>query len=193
MPWDKQFDREEALDRAMRAFWRRGYEATSIQDLVESMDINRASIYATYGDKHALFLAALRMFDDRVRNQTLDKLRTMKDPKASIQKLFELFLREARSEEGNRGCLLTNTALELAAHDPEAAKIVADAQTGIEAFLRQQIDAGRASGAIVKGRSSLEVARGLLASLVGLMVLVRSRPDPRLLESVMKDAMTRLE
>jgi TetR/AcrR family transcriptional repressor of nem operon len=58
MPWEKQFDVDEVLDRAMQVFWACGYEATSMQQLVERTGINRASLYATYSDKRTLFLAA---------------------------------------------------------------------------------------------------------------------------------------
>ena len=63
MPWEKQFDSDAVLDKAMQAFWARGYEATSMQDLVDCMGINRGSLYATFGDKHSLFIQALRRYD----------------------------------------------------------------------------------------------------------------------------------
>ncbi|MGD9921955.1 MAG: TetR/AcrR family transcriptional regulator, partial [Pseudorhodoplanes sp.] len=71
MPWEKQFDTDEVLEKAMRAFWDRGYEATSLQDLVDHTGINRGSLYATFGDKHALFIAALRRYDESRRVDTL--------------------------------------------------------------------------------------------------------------------------
>jgi len=193
MPWEKQFNRDEALDKAMQAFWSRGYSATSMQDLVEAMGVNRGSLYATFGDKHDLFLSALRMFDERVRAKLLATLTAEYPPREAIGQLFLVFQKEATQPGGNRGCLLTNTALELAAHDPDAARIVAEAQRQIEAFFRSRIEAGRASGDIAEGRSSLDMARGLLASLIGLMVLIRSRPEPVLLESVVQEALSRLD
>ena len=67
MPWEKSFDTEEALGKAMAAFWARGYEATSMQDLVDCMGIGRGSIYAAFGDKRRLFMRALALYDDRHR------------------------------------------------------------------------------------------------------------------------------
>lgn len=193
MPAEKQFNRDEVLDKAMQAFWSRGYASTSMQDLVDCMGVNRGSLYATFGDKHELFLEALRMFDERVRGQLLAALATQYSPKAAIRQLFESFQTAATLPGGNRGCLLTNTALELAAHDPEAAKIVAEAQVQIEAFLRSRIEVARAAGEIPEGRPSEAMARGLLASLIGLMVLIRSRPDPGLLAAVVEEALSRLD
>lgn len=193
MPAEKQFNPDEALAKAMSAFWHRGYAATSMQELVERMGVNRGSLYATFGDKHELFLAALRMFDERVRGQLLANLVKSYAPREAIRQLFLSFVKEASDVGGNRGCLLTNTALELAAHDPEAARIVANAQEEIEAFLKSRIEAGRTAGEIVEGPSAGEMAKGLLATLLGLMVLIRSRPDPKLLQSVVTDAIRRLD
>lgn len=193
MPWEKQFNRDKVLEKAMQAFWRRGYAATSMQDLVECMGVNRGSLYATFGDKHDLFLAALRMFDERVRGQLLTNLAARFGPRESIRQLFMTFLSEATEAGGNRGCLLTNTALELAAHDPEAAQVVANAQEQIEDFLKGRIEAGRLAGEIAVTVPAGEIARGLLAVLLGLMVLIRSRPDPNLLQSVVADALRRLD
>lgn len=192
MPWEKQFNRDNVLDKAMQLFWSRGYSATSMQDLVDAMGINRGSLYATFGDKHALFLAALRMFDEQVRVRLLSNLTAEFSPREAICELFRTFQREAALPNGNRGCLLTNSALELAAHDPSVAKIVAEAQSQIETFFQSRIEAGREAGEIPPGRPASELSRGLLASLLGLMVLIRSRPDPILLGSVVDEALSRI-
>ncbi|GEP05603.1 TetR/AcrR family transcriptional regulator [Methylobacterium oxalidis] len=192
MPWEKQFNREEALDKAMQAFWSRGYSATSMQDLVNAMGINRGSLYATFGDKHALFLAALRMFDEQVRARLLANLTAEHSPREAICELFRIFQHEAAQPNGNRGCLLTNSALELSAHDPEVAKIVSEAQRQIEGFFQSRIEAGREAGEIPAGRPAPELARGFLASLLGLMVLIRSRPEEGLLASVVDEALSRI-
>ena len=74
MPWEKQFDMDQVLKKAMRAFWDRGYECTSMQDLVDHTGVNRGNRYATYGDKHALFVAALRRYDEKRRADALPAL-----------------------------------------------------------------------------------------------------------------------
>ena len=193
MPWNKQFDQDVVLDRAMQIFWKNGYAATSMQDLVDTMEINRASIYATFGDKRSLFLASLRMFDASVRLEVLSRLRLGRKPAAAVRDLFESFLEQAMDGGFSRGCLITNTALELAAHDPEVAGIVADAQTEIECFLKDRILAGQAAGEIRFELDAAATAKGLLASLIGLMVLIRSRPEKSLLKSVVSEALGRLK
>ena len=128
MPWEKQFGVVEVLDSAMQAFWVHGYEATSVQDLVERTGVNRASLYATYGDKHDLFLAALRHYRETRLHLFVTELELRYSPVDAVRRLFQAFVDQVAVQGLNQGCFLANTALELAAHDPEAAAIVADAQ-----------------------------------------------------------------
>lgn len=193
MPREKQFDRDAALDKAMRTFWARGYEATSVQDLLDSMGLNRGSLYATFGDKHALFLEALRMYDREVRQRLLRTLREKLSPKEAIRELLRSFERQSATNSPGHGCFLTNTALELAAHDKEARSIVAQSQEEIETFFAETIRAGQRTGEISLGISPRNMARGLLASFIGLVVLTRSRPEPALLKSIVDDAVGRLD
>ncbi|MCB1549521.1 MAG: TetR/AcrR family transcriptional regulator [Hyphomicrobiaceae bacterium] len=192
MPWEKQFNKDEALDKAMQAFWMHGYEATSMQDLVDCTGVNRGSLYATYGDKHALFLAALRSYDQR-RRTMLGELEGRYSPREAIRRLFAGIVDEASPSGSNRGCFMTNTALELAAHDPEVKTLVAAAQEDVEAFFLRMIRRGKAEGAIGAHVKPQETSRALLASLLGVLVLVRSRPDRGVLQSITADAMRRLE
>jgi len=192
MPWEKQFDVDAGLERAMREFWAHGYEATSVQDIVDCTGINRGSLYGTYGDKHALFVAALRHYDEKIRHRTLACLEAELGPRAAIRRLFENFADPAAGGRPTRGCFLTNSALELAAHDPEVAAIVARSQEEIEAFLVRMIEKGQRRGEIAADIEARQVARGLLAGLQGLIVLTRSRPDRDLLQAIIDDAMGRL-
>jgi TetR/AcrR family transcriptional repressor of nem operon len=193
MPWEKNFDVGEALDKAMQTFWAHGYEATSMQDLVDSTGVNRASLYATYGDKHSLFLAALKMYDDKMRRRLLADLEARWAPREAIRQLFLVFASKVSQAGGNRGCFLVNTALELAPHDPAAGGVVAHAQKEIERFFARLIAKGKAQGDIPEHVKPAETARGLLASLIGLVVLTRSRPEKALLETIFEEALRRLD
>ena len=192
MPWQKQFDTGKVLDRAMRAFWSRGYEATSMHDLVACTGINRASLYATYGDKHALFLSSLRMFADTVHHRRLADLEAGCGPREAIRQSLLAFVPQQSGKKGSRGCFLTNTALELAAHDPEAGRVVARAQKQTEAWFARMIRKGQALGEIGPDVKPAEAASTLLACLIGVSVLSRSRPERTLLHAIVDDAMRRL-
>lgn len=192
MPWEKQFDKDEVLSKAMLAFWRHGYEATSMQDLVDCTGINRGSLYATFGDKRALFLASLHMYDDGLRRRMLSELEQGFAPIEAIRRLFLAFVEAAPPLDGNKGCFLTNTALELAQHDKEVGQIVARSQEDIEAFFARIVKKGKVAGDIPAHVKPNEAARGLLASFLGLIVLTRSRPEKTLLKAIAEEALHRL-
>jgi len=192
MPQHKQFDVNEVLERAMHAFWNRGYEATSVQDLVECTGINRGSIYGTYGDKHALFLAALRRYDQKIRHELLTNLESRYTPREAIRQVFLSFSDHATESGDNPGCFLTNTALELAAHDGDVREIVAHGQKELEDFFARMIREGQDKDQIPARIRPRQAARGLLATLQGLVVLTRSRPNRALLRAIVDDAMQRL-
>jgi TetR/AcrR family transcriptional repressor of nem operon len=192
MPWDKQFDRDKVLRKAMEAFWEKGYAATSMQDLVDCTGVNRASLYATYGDKKELFLATLRLYDLSLRKALLENLDQRPSPRAAIRELLEGFTEMALAKGKCRGCYLTNTSLELAAHDAEVRRIVAAAQADTESFFLRKLEQGQAKKEFSPALDPAAGARALLAALLGLLVLARSRPDRVLLQSIIEEALGRL-
>jgi TetR/AcrR family transcriptional repressor of nem operon len=102
----KEFDPDQALDRAVELFWRKGYEATSIQDLVEALGINRSSLYGTFGDKHALYLAAIDRYCEDVVAPRVAELDQAASPRAAIRQLFLSLPTRATRRRERRGCLL---------------------------------------------------------------------------------------
>ena len=184
MPWEKNFDIDATLTRAMQTFWAHGYEATSMQDLVAATGVNRASIYATYGDKRALFLTALRKYDGEIRRRMLTELAETKTPAEAIAAVFDKFISQTSVPQGNWGCFLVNTALELAAHDGEIAELVNAAHDEIEAFFLAMIRKGQQSGEFAADRDAKALAHQALASLLGMLVMIRSRPREEFLTAV---------
>src|SRR6266852_3503577 len=112
----KEFEHDVVLDRAMHVFWSRGYEATSIQLLVDRMGIQRGSLYDTFGDKRALFFAAITHYDRVVTARLLAALDAASG-KDAIRRFFRLKVELALEPRRPRGCLVTNSAAELASRD----------------------------------------------------------------------------
>ncbi len=187
MPWQKQFDVDVALERAMHVFWRQGYDATSVKDLGHAMGIHPGSLYPTYGNKHALFIRALRhyearflaRFDDYARDHT---------PRDAILAVFTDIVREALTDPDNPGCLLANTTLALARSDTEVAAIVASGLAKTEHFFRMRIAAGQSAGSISADVDLVHTARALLGLLNGLRILARGRPEPAVLNAMVDHA-----
>lgn len=193
MPWEKRFDSDAALSKAMDAFWAQGYDATSMQDLVECMGINRGSLYATFGDKRSLFVEALRRYDARYREGWVAELVKTHKPRAAILAAFDDAIAAVLDAGSSDGCLLVNTALELSPHDAEISAIVGHGLAEMEAFFRDMIEQGQAAGDIPPHVAPVDTARGLLSLFIGLRVLSRSRPEASLLRSVAGQAAALLQ
>ena len=131
-----EFDSALARNQALVLFWRKGYQATSLPDLLAAMDIGRSSFYAAYSDKRSLFLASLDLFAERTLNM-LAKSRAHLAPLDALQDFFERNFTGPRVERGKRGCMLVNTVLEMAEVDDELAARARHHLTRIEASFMQ--------------------------------------------------------
>ena len=193
MPWEKQFDVDSALTKAMNAFWAHGYEATSMQDLIDCMGINRGSVYDTFGSKRSLFIRALKHYDDLHRGDWVAGLSQSHGPKESILAAFDGAISAALGKGGRDGCLLVNTALELSPHDKEISRIVAGGLKKMEKFFAKQVAQGQLQGEIPDSVDPKGTAAALLSLFIGLRVLARSRPEAPLLRAVARQARAMLE
>lgn len=185
----KEFEPEKALTRAMELFWQRGYEATSVQDLLLEMGIGRGSMYDTFGDKRALFLAALDRFEEMRLSRADEILDGSSSANEGIRWLFETTIEGLVSFEPRRGCLLANTAVELAPHDEEiAGRILRYVSRTEEAFERALVR-GRASGEIPADKDPKALARFLVSTLHGIRVLARAGVDRAVLDDSVRTAL----
>jgi TetR/AcrR family transcriptional repressor of nem operon len=184
MPWTKQFDVDAARERAKDLFWKKGYQATSMDDLLRSMGIGRGSFYATFRSKQEVYAEVLEMYGREHCREFLRSLREQRAPKRAIVTLFESVCEEACGSGGNRGCFLANAALELAATDKRVAQVVRRAFAEIEAFFRESIVEGQRSGEIRRDIDPETVSRTLLGLVLGMRVLARSGGCRSAVESI---------
>ena len=182
MPRSKQFEPEQALSSAMSAFWRHGYDATSMEDLMDCMGIGRASIYNAFGNKRALFLSALEYYV--CNGGALQGVRLPDSPRLAIMTAFRTIVERAVTGESCDGCLVVNTALELAPHDDEIAQIVNGIFVQQEALFRTFLERAMACGEVPQTLDPSRTAQALLALSIAVLVLARSRPDEPLLRSI---------
>lgn len=173
MPWKKDFDTDAALGDAMRAFWAKGYEATSITDLTTAMKINKGSLYNAFGGKKELFIKAVLKYNRDNQKATLTKLEQMDDPLDSIKMLFEALVAESIADDEKRGCFLVNTALELPNHSDDVREIITASFEDMEEFLVRCLVAGQANGSVLPDLDPKETAKSLLSQIVGLRILAR--------------------
>lgn len=155
------------------------------------MGLGAASLYNAFGDKHALFARCLDRYLDGSMRERIARLEAGLPPRAAI----EAFLGEivARSLADRRGCLLVNTALEVAPHDAEVGALVAERLDELEGFFRRCVTAGQRAGSIARAHPARDLARLLLTTVMGLRVLARARPEPALLRGAMRQALALLD
>jgi TetR/AcrR family transcriptional repressor of nem operon len=173
----KEFDPGVVLQRALELFWERGFDATSMSDLVEHLGIARASIYATYGSKHELYLRALEHYL-RTRDPDVVELLSQPGPVLpAIRVLVEAYAQESTQDQRRRGCMLVNAAVELGPRDATVARVVESAWDQLETALTSALTRAQAQGELPAGKDPRALARFLLVVLQGVRVLGRVHPD----------------
>ena len=193
MPWEKNYNVTDVLERAMHAFWAHGYEATSINDLVAATGINRASIYAAYTNKHNLFMESLRHYDRIYRQQFLERVARENEQKEAILAAFKVAAKQCDSSKTPVGCLLVNTVLELAPHDADVHAFVNASLREVENFFASMINAAQRDGSVRIGLDARQTAQALLGLFLGLRVLARSKSHRAALKAITVQARMMLE
>jgi TetR/AcrR family transcriptional repressor of nem operon len=169
----KAFDREQALRGALQVFWAKGYEATSMQDLVDGMGIHRQSLYDTFGDKEALYHEAL----DRYRAESFAPMAALLDGPLPLRRalttLFDTIIGRLLAPQG-QPCFLAQAALERAAEDPHAARCV---KQGFDYNLKRweaRFRRAQAEGELGSHHDPAALALAFQNALNGLQVTARS-------------------
>lgn len=184
----KEFDPDVALRAAMDLFWRKGYEATSMQEIVDCLGIGRGSIYATFGSKHELYLLALDRYAEESGNHVLERLSQPGPVLPAVRALVLGFLDDALTDR--KGCLVTNTAVECA-HDRPIARRVESNWDGLETAIAGALIRARGQGELVGDREPRAVARFLVTMIQGLKVMARV-PDERRMRDAVDQALSLL-
>jgi TetR/AcrR family transcriptional repressor of nem operon len=185
----KEFDEDKAIDGAVDCFWARGYEATSVRDLAAHMGIGGASLYNAYGGKRALFVAALERYANRSSRERIARLEATGRPRQAIEAFLAEIIDRSLKDRARKGCLLVNSALDVAPHDAEIGKVVAGYLEEIRAFFQRNIEAARRARQVPRDIDAAGVSAHLLGILLGIRVLARTRPDRALLDSVVRPAL----
>ncbi|MGV1793597.1 TetR/AcrR family transcriptional regulator [Rhizobium sp. A37_96] len=192
MPRPREFDEQQVLLRAVEHFWEHGYEATSIRDLAQAMGLMTASIYNAFGDKKAVYRRALDFYIELSFGDRVGRFEK-KPPREAIGAFFDEIIERSLSDTKRKGCMLVNSALEVAPHDPEFQRVVGEVLLQVEGFFRRCIQAGQNDGTISVRQPAEDMARTFLSTLLGIRVLARTRPERDLLEGLIKPVLSLLE
>jgi TetR/AcrR family transcriptional regulator, transcriptional repressor for nem operon len=189
----REFDEAAVLDVAMQCFWEHGFEGTSVRDLARKMGITGASLYNTFGDKRALYRRALNHYVDRSFGDRVGRFEHHLPPREAIRAFFNEIVERSLSDTKAKGCMLVNTALEVAPHDPEFKRVVAHVLIQVEGFFGRCAAAGQRDGTIPTTQSAEDLGRLLMSVLLGIRVLARTRPERDLLEGLVRPVFALLD
>lgn len=191
MARQREFDEGVVLDAAVQCFWKQGYASTSVKDLVEGTRISSASLYNAYGDKRTIFQTALTHYVEKTLEERIRRCETL-PPQSAIKAFLGEILKNSLNDRQHKGCLVVNSALELAPHDPELRKVIVKVLRRLEAFFLTCIEKGQADETITRLQPARTMAQHLLSVVMGMRVLARVRPERLLLEGVVEAALVSL-
>ena len=144
----KDFDESEVLTRAMNIFWCRGYNATSMEDLVTGLGISRSSLYGTYTDKHTLYIKALEHYQQIGTAKMRELMNTPAPAKETIKKLIEYAAYGTTDGQKGAGCFMLNAEVEVAAVDKAVNSIICKKDQQLEDVYYEVIERGKETGEI---------------------------------------------
>lgn len=187
----REFNRPEVLERAMDAFWSKGYEACSTEDLCSSTGLGRGSLYNTFGSKHELYEQTLHHYHEHwigVQTAILER------PIPAKERLRELldWAVERDFEETSKGCMLINATMERGRTDSMVGTVSSRHVTRLESALYHVMEQGIQSGEITSDRSALELARTFLSSFYGLRTINATTRNRDMAEQIVEGAMANI-
>lgn len=184
----KKFDRDEVLEKAMNLFWKQGYEATGVTQLLEHTGIGRQSLYDTFGDKRSLFLATLNHYFRTRVGPLMAQLRAPGSPREVLRQAFRM-AEKSMSEPDFHGCMIGNTTAELAERDPEVEALVRGYLVAMEDAATDLLARGQAEGEFANDIDARDLARVFVHALQGLTLLHKVLRDPGATRAVMESTM----
>jgi TetR/AcrR family transcriptional repressor of nem operon len=186
----REFDTEEALNRGMQVFWRKGYESTSLDDLLGAMRLSRSSFYTAFGSKHDFLIAAINHYTSHILEEFASAL-DQGSARDAIARTFNSVI--DRSGRTPAGCFVHNCTVELAHRDPRVRSAVRRGLRQLEDAYCRAIKRGQKTGEIPHSLDARAQARYLTSALNGLQVLARTETDRASLSEVAKIALSTLK
>jgi TetR/AcrR family transcriptional repressor of nem operon len=188
----KEFDEDAVLLKAMRLFWEQGYEKTSMMDLVSHMGVHKRSMYDTFGDKHSLYIKAIKRYSEMIEQSVKRSMKGARSAEEAIKLLLETVIRR-EEEESPKGCLMVNTAVELAPHDSESRAWVNQSLTDSEQLIRELIEEGQQSGEIDKTLNAEWLSYYFNNAFTGLRIMAKVTDDREKLKQIIETTMSILK
>ncbi|RZO10760.1 TetR/AcrR family transcriptional regulator [Pseudomonas moorei] len=188
----QEFDTAEALQKAMGVFWRKGFEATSLMDLLDATGLSKSSLYGTFGSKRELFLNAFDAYREHRLREMFRILRNGSGRQA-IETFFRMIVADAESVEFTNGCMSINQAVEMAPHDADIRQRVVNDFGNIGKTLVETIQRGKTDGSIKSNRDAQTLAQFFILGFPGLQVMIRAGCGKTMLEHALNALLSSLD
>jgi TetR/AcrR family transcriptional regulator, transcriptional repressor for nem operon len=193
MPRTKEFDRDDVIHKARELFWQKGYEATSMDELVNTLGISRSSLYDTFGDKHQLYCETLNNYCESNAYTLAKEATGAKNPVAFIGYVFDIILSQAKKDKDNKGCYVVNSMVEFSSRD-ESIKSILDANNKVfEKMFADLIKRGQQNGSIINQQTPRQLALFLVNTIYGIRISSRSSTSFKELQDVANVALSVLK
>ena len=186
----KDFDEDEVLTKAVHLFWLKGYNGTSMQDLVDGLGISRSSLYDTYGDKHTLFLKSLGNYKKAVSVKMDVIVSRANSAKDAVKGLLEFIIGELLNDQEHKGCFLVNAAVEMAPHDKEVNGMLCQNDRFMEEYFYETIKKGQESGEITSAQDARLLAQFIINNIKGIRVTSKSIAEKKVFREIVNLTMS---
>lgn len=187
----REFDTGHALDAALERFWEHGFDATSMQDLCRAMDLRPGSVYAAFGSKRDLFVAALRRYGETVSAEAVARVNGAPSGVRGLRDYFAHLVDAMVDDRRRWGCLVTNSVVEFAGRDPELAGMFQVHLANLRTSFAAALTRARADGEL-RPSAGPDSADLLVAVVQGMNIMAKNRPGRRALQAVADAALAGL-
>ena len=185
----REFDRDEALERAMLLFWSHGYEATPISALTQAMGITPPALYSAFGDKKRLFLEAVRRYQQGMGRLARKALTDETTAEEAIRNLLLGAIKTFADPTKPKGCLVILGATNCTSESADIFEALAEQRRAAESFVRARIAAGQKAGELSDGADVDALADMVTATVYGLAIKARDGVPPARLRAVVEQLM----
>jgi TetR/AcrR family transcriptional regulator, transcriptional repressor for nem operon len=184
MPRSKAFDEAAVLEKAKNLFWQKGYEATSMEDLVNELGISRSSLYDTFGDKEKLYCKTLNIYCSENVYTLIEKALRTNNPLEFIKDIFSSIITDVKKDADKKGCYVVNALIELINTNSKVAQIVEENNTAFEKMIEQLIIKGQHDNSIQSKKPAKQLARFLFTTICGIKVSAKANTSAKNLREV---------
>jgi TetR/AcrR family transcriptional repressor of nem operon len=172
----RQFNAEKAIARATQQFWRGGYTATSLQDLVDCMSLSKSSLYQSFGNKETLFISCINNYQTTFNEELAELLKSSTSGLGFIEQLLESVIQEVNSSE-RKGCLLVNTANELGIKDPIITAAIERGFNAVRITMKMALAKAIEEGDVPQNSDLDGLSAYLVVGISGLRTMVKAGAD----------------